>query len=158
MNEVPKRTFAQRFHLKFIAWSVLFIVLLCGSAALTGVNWGEFFSNIGQFFSLIGKMAHPDWKYVQIVIQPVIQTLQMAIVGTTIGTLVAVPFSVVAARNLVKNPVIRGIIRFILNLVRTLPDLLLAAIMVAIVGIGPDRKSTRLNSSHSGQSRMPSSA
>ena len=92
MNEVPKRTFAQRFHLKFIAWSVLFIVLLCGSAALTGVNWGEFFSNIGQFFSLIGKMAHPDWKYVQIVIQPVIQTLQMAIVGTTIGTLVAVPF------------------------------------------------------------------
>lgn len=137
MNEVPKKTFAQRFHLKFVAWSILFIVLLCGSATLTGVNWGEFFSNIGQFFSLTGKMAHPDWKYVQIVIQPVIQTLQMAIVGTTIGTLVAVPFSVVAARNLVKNPVIRGIIRFILNLVRTLPDLLLAAIMVAIVGIGP---------------------
>ena len=25
-------------------------------------------------------------------------------------------------------------------------------------GLGPDRKSTRLNSSHSGQSRMPSSA
>ena len=61
----------------------------------------------------------------------------MAIVGTTIGTLVAIPFSVVAARNLVNNKFVRGIIRFIVNLVRTLPDLLLAAIMVAIVGIGP---------------------
>ena len=30
-----------------------------------------------------------------------------------------------------------GIIRFILNLVRTLPDLMLAALFVAIVGIGP---------------------
>lgn len=138
MDEIPKRSFAQRFHLKAIVWTILFIVLLYGSSILTGVQWSEFFRNIDQFFSLIGKMAHPDWNYVQIVIQPVIQTIQMAIIGTTIGTLVAVPFSVIAARNIIKNKFIRGIVRFILNLVRTLPDLLLAAVMVAIVGIGPN--------------------
>ena len=36
-----------------------------------------------------------------------------------------------------KNTIVRGIVRFFLNLVRALPDLLLAALFVAIVGIGP---------------------
>ena len=31
-------------------------------------------------------------------------------------------------------------------------------VLVKVKAAGPDRKSTRLNSSHSGQSRMPSSA
>lgn len=138
MNEVPKRSFVQKYHLKFLGWSILFIILLWLSAMATGVQWEQFFANIGQFFVLIEKMAHPDWQYCHLIIGPVFQTIQMAIVGTTLGTLVAIPFSVVAARNIIKNKFIRGVIRFILNLVRTLPDLLLAAIFVAVVGIGPN--------------------
>ncbi|MFT8691892.1 phosphonate ABC transporter, permease protein PhnE [Liquorilactobacillus satsumensis] len=80
-------------------------------------------------------MAQP--QYTNIVVQPIIETIQMALLGTTLGTLVAVPFAFLAARNLVKSPLVRGGIRFFLNLVRTLPDLLLAALFVAIVGIGP---------------------
>ena len=137
MDELPKQSFVQKYHIKGILWSLIFVALLLGSSVLTGVKWSEFFGNLNQFFALIGKMAHPDWQYWQIVIQPVIQTLQMAIVGTVLGTLVAIPFSIVAARNIVKNTFFRGIIRFILNLIRTLPDLLLAALFVAIVGIGP---------------------
>ena len=37
-------------------------------------------------------------------------------------------------------------------------DPALPPITRAITALGPDRKSTRLNSSHSGESRMPSSA
>lgn len=60
----------------------------------------------------------------------------MAIVGTTIGTLVAVPFCLLAVRNIAINHFISSIVRFFLKIVRTIPDLMLAALFVAIVGIG----------------------
>jgi phosphonate transport system permease protein len=82
-------------------------------------------------------MMHPDWSYVSSIITPIAETIQMALVGTLLGTIIAIPFSLLAARNIVKNVYLRGIIRFFLNLVRALPDLLLAAVFVAIVGIGP---------------------
>ena len=137
MNEVPNRSLAQKFHLKAIFWWGLFLVLLGASWVMTGVNWGEFFTNLNQFFVLVNQMADPAWDYLNIIWQPLLETIQMALIGTTLGTLIAVPFAILAARNIVKNAFIRGFIRLVLNLVRTLPDLLLAALFVAIVGIGP---------------------
>ena len=61
----------------------------------------------------------------------------MAIIGTTFGAIVAFPFSLFAASNVIQNRVVNGIFRFILNIIRTIPDLMLAALFVAIVGIGP---------------------
>lgn len=137
VNQVPTLPFSRRYHLKGIVGTLIFLGLLYYSGIVTGVDLTSFFVNIQQFFVLLGKMAHPDWSYFNIIATPIAQTIQMALIGTTLGTLVALPFSFVAARNIVKNPVGRGIIRFILNLVRTLPDLLLAALFVAVVGIGP---------------------
>lgn len=137
MNVVPTRTFAQKYHLKTVAWLTLFVLLIIWTAQETGVDFVMFFANFGQFMVILEKMAAPAWSYTNIVIQPILETIQMALIGTTIGTLIAIPFSVLAARNIVKNKFLRGIIRFILNLVRTLPDLMLAALFVAIVGIGP---------------------
>ncbi|UQS84865.1 phosphonate ABC transporter, permease protein PhnE [Apilactobacillus apisilvae] len=136
-NTIPKRSFMQKFHVKGILWVISLIVLLFLSSAMTGVNLTEFFNNLNQFADLLVKMSNPDWQYMNIIIQPIIETIQMALLGTTLGAIVAVPFSVIAARNIVKNPFIRGIVRLILNLVRTFPNLLLAALFVAVVGIGP---------------------
>lgn len=136
MNVIPKRSFAQKYHLKAFVGVLLFILLVWWSARVTEVDFGMFFANFDQFLALLQKMAHPDWQYVNLVVEPLIETIKMALIGTTIGTLIAIPFSVLAARNIIKNDFVRGIIRFILNLVRTLPDLMLAALFVAIVGIG----------------------
>ncbi len=96
-----------------------------------------FFTNLDQFTDLLVRMSHPDWSYIAIIWQPILETIQMAVMGTTIGTLFAIPpFSFLAASNIVKNSWAHGLIRFFLDLVRTLPDLLLAAIFVAIFGIG----------------------
>ncbi|WP_461240534.1 phosphonate ABC transporter, permease protein PhnE [Paucilactobacillus sp. N302-9] len=137
MNEIPQRTTAQRFHFKWIAWTLVFVICLVISAMATGVDMTSFWMNINQFFVLIEKMAHPNWEYTSLIISPVLETIQMALIGTTLGTLVAIPLALLAARNIVTNTALRSVVRFILNLVRTLPDLLLAALFVAIVGIGP---------------------
>ncbi|MDT6979632.1 phosphonate ABC transporter, permease protein PhnE [Levilactobacillus zymae] len=135
-SEMPHRTWWQRYHVAAIGWTGLLFVLLIVSANMTNVDPGMFLSNFDQFLSLLLQMSHPNWGYLHLILQPLYETIQMAILGTTIGTLLAVPFSLLAASNLVTNALLHNLIRFFLDLVRTLPDLLLAAMLVAIFGIG----------------------
>lgn len=122
---------------KNVLWLVIFLFVLIVSGNISGVDIARFFTNAAQMNSIIEKMMHPDWSYVSIIVEPILETLQMAIVGTTIGAIVAFPFSLFAARNIVHSKWITGIFRFVLNIIRTIPDLMLAALFVAIVGIGP---------------------
>lgn len=131
---LPERQFAQKWHIKGLLSVILIVLIILGSGNVTSVT-ADF--SWDQFFQIFIKMAHPDWSYASAVVEPLLQTIQMALVGTLLGTIIAIPFSLLAARNIMKNAAARGIIRFFLNLVRALPDLLLAALFVAIVGIGP---------------------
>ncbi|CAJ1225369.1 phosphonate ABC transporter, permease protein PhnE [Levilactobacillus zymae] len=134
--DLPKRPWRQRYHVAAIGWTLVLGVLLVLSSLMTGANLGTFLSNIDQFLALLVQMSHPAWSYLHVILQPLYETIQMAILGTTIGAVLAVPFALLAASNLVGNRLLRGLIRFFLDLVRTLPDLLLAAIFVAVFGIG----------------------
>ena len=69
-------------------------------------------------------------------VQPLIKTLKMSVLGTILGVLLAIPFSFLATTIVTKNPVLTGIVRFFLNVIRTIPNMLLAAILVSMVGIG----------------------
>lgn len=122
---------------KNILWLVLFLLVLILSGSITGVDLHRFFENADQMNVILIKMLRPDWSYSTIIVEPLLQTIQMAIVGTTFGALIALPFSLLAARNILTIPWLSGIFRFLLNIVRTIPDLMLAALFVAVVGIGP---------------------
>ncbi|PWG00442.1 phosphonate ABC transporter, permease protein PhnE [Levilactobacillus bambusae] len=135
-TKMPHQSWGQKYHIKTLSLVLLTVGLVLLSAQVSGVDLAMFFTNIDQFTNLLVRMSHPDWAYVTIIWQPILETLQMAIIGTTIGTLFAVPFAFLAASNIVKNSWLHGLVRFFLDLVRTLPDLLLAAIFVAVFGIG----------------------
>ena len=60
----------------------------------------------------------------------------MSVIGTTIGMVFAIPCAFLATTVATKNPIITNIIRLFLNIIRTIPNLLLAAILVAVIGIG----------------------
>ncbi|MCO6540946.1 MAG: phosphonate ABC transporter, permease protein PhnE [Lactobacillus sp.] len=137
MNHLPQRTLMQKWHLQSLSSVLIFVILLIGSAKVCGINWSSLNQNFSQFFDLFKKMAHPQWSYVTVVIQPIIETIKMALIGTTLGSIIALPICVFAARNIVTNKIVTTSIRFLLNIIRTLPDLMLAALFVAIVGIGP---------------------
>lgn len=117
--------------------TIIMIVGLVLSIYATDARFGEFFANIDQFLVIFGEMAHPDWSYWTYIVNPLFETIKMAILGTAIGAAVAFPYALLISRNLVKSKILTGIFRFILNIIRTIPDLLLGAIFVAIVGIGP---------------------
>lgn len=65
------------------------------------------------------------------------QTLEMAILATVIGAVLAVLASFLCARNLMPFAPVRFVVRRTLEAIRTLPDLIMALILVAAFGVGP---------------------
>ena len=57
-----------------------------------GSRSSPFFENADQMNVILIKMLRPDWSYSTIIVEPLLQTIQMAIVGTTFGALIALPF------------------------------------------------------------------
>lgn len=81
-------------------------------------------------------LLQPDWSFFPRTVGPLLETLQMAVIGTAVGALVSLPLSFLAARPTNPHPWLRAAVRTVLNVVRAVPDLLSAAVLVAMVGVG----------------------
>lgn len=115
---------------------MLIIVLIIWSFIYTGFNFGDLMIGIPQIGDLFKQMIPPDFEYLQQITTPMLDTIRMAIVSTVLGSIVSIPIALLCASNIVHQKWISIPSRFILNIVRTIPDLLLAAIFVAVFGIG----------------------
>lgn len=133
LMNLPKK----KFQFINLVWLIVFVAGLFVSINVTNTHISVFFANFSQFTDIFIQMAHTDWGYFGAVIPLVLETIKMAVLGTLIGSIVAFVYSLLIARNIVKNKIVTGILRIIMNIIRTIPDLLLGAIFVAIVGIGP---------------------
>jgi phosphonate transport system permease protein len=65
------------------------------------------------------------------------QTFEMAAVATAIGAACAVGAGLLCARNLMPLSPVRFVVRRSLEAIRTMPELILALILVAAFGVGP---------------------
>ncbi|MFC4307033.1 phosphonate ABC transporter, permease protein PhnE [Cohnella boryungensis] len=115
----------------------LLLVLLGLSARQTEASFGELFGGLPEMGKFFAKMFPPDWSYFRVVVKPMIETVQMAILGTTFGALLALPIAFLAASNVTKLRLLRTPARLVLNLCRTIPDLLFAALFATVFGYGP---------------------
>jgi phosphonate transport system permease protein len=71
------------------------------------------------------------------ILPSVIETLQMAIIATTLSIFLSLPFALLAARNTSPHPFIYQGVRLFMNSIRAIPELIIALIFVAAVGLGP---------------------
>ncbi|MFJ4163957.1 phosphonate ABC transporter, permease protein PhnE [Microbacterium sp. NPDC089698] len=111
-------------------------VSMCLPVVGIGVDLAAIARNWEHGADKIVKLLLPDWSFFPRTIAPLAETLQMAVIATSIGALISLPLSFWAARSTNPNAAWRGIVRAVLNVVRSVPDLLYAAILVAMVGVG----------------------
>lgn len=114
------------------------LVLLCifSSAKTTGAQMSDVLNNLDQMTLFLQRFLSPDWSYIPKIVEPMIKTIKMSVVGTTLGVLFAVPFAFLATTVVTRNGFITTVIRFFMSIIRTIPNLLLAALFVAMFGIG----------------------
>ncbi|MDR0268188.1 phosphonate ABC transporter, permease protein PhnE [Paenibacillus sp.] len=125
-----------RKYKRAAGWLILLAILVACSIQ-TGVTPYQLIIGLPQMGSLLQEMFPPDWSYLPTIWKPMMETVQIAILGTTLGGLFAIPVALLCASNLGISRWITMPARMVLNLIRTIPDLLFAAIFVAVFGIGP---------------------
>lgn len=79
-------------------------------------------------------MFPPDFSNFDLLIHPLLQSLQMAILGTFIGAIMSVPLIVFGSQIITKSARIYWPVRMVMNLIRTVPDLLYAVLFIVAVG------------------------
>ncbi|WP_308291647.1 phosphonate ABC transporter, permease protein PhnE [Microbacterium sp. G2-8] len=115
----------------------LFTVLTC-LPAIGGVelDFASIARNWRNGADKMLQLLQPDWAFLPRTLQPMLETLQMALVGAAAAAVVSVPLTLWAARPTNPNALSRGIVRAIINVIRSVPDLVYATILVALVGVG----------------------
>jgi len=91
-------------------------------------------SDMAEYFSRYGT---PDFSDISTYLKLMLQTIATAFWGTAFAVVVAFLLAPLAARNLSLHPVVYRLSREILNFMRAMPDLLLALLFVAAIGLGP---------------------
>lgn len=92
------------------------------------------FQDIAEYFS---RYVNPDFTNLSRYLILMGITLATALWGTVLALLVAIVLAPLAARNFSPNPLAYRLAREALNFMRAMPDLLLALIFVAALGLGP---------------------
>ncbi len=90
--------------------------------------------DMAEYFSRYGT---PDFSMLPRYLELMLQTLATAFWGTLLAVLLALFFAPLAARTISPHPAIYRIARESLNFMRAMPDLLLALLFVAALGLGP---------------------
>jgi phosphonate transport system permease protein len=135
-----------------ILFSLLLALSLQRSGFLDANIGGDPLSRIGLFLERMTPKLRADslladrrtagslasWFYdLPLWLKAAWQTFEMAMLATAIGAVGAVGAGLLCARNLMPLSLVRFVVRRALEAIRTLPDLILALILVAAFGVGP---------------------
>ena len=119
-----------------IAVVVAVTAITCLPGIGVGLDIAPIVANWRNGTDKIVELLQPDWAFFPRTVAPMVETLQMAVLGTVVGAAVSLPLSFWAARPTNPHPLLRGAVRTVLNVIRAVPELVYAAVLVAMVGVG----------------------
>jgi phosphonate transport system permease protein len=133
---VPERALLPRL----LTWStwLIFIILFVISVRATNFRFDDLWGSTVRFVQFFRNFWPPDWqRALPQIWRPLIETLQMAWLGTLFGVVLGAPWVFWSSRNTTPNGIFMWIARTFLTVVRSVPDLLYAAVFVGILSFGP---------------------
>lgn len=125
-------------RIRSLGYSIVFMALVIIGFLSVQVDFFELLFSFVDIFAFTLRMIPPDFitAWPQIV-EGMVETIAIAAVATVLGSLISIPLGFLAARNVTVNRVVFWISRVVLVIVRGIPELILAIIFVAAIGLGP---------------------
>lgn len=115
-----------------VAASTVYAMIALEISPVDLVTWP--FASLEVF----GRLVPPDFSAVgSTLVTAVLQTLAIGVVATAIGAVLSIPLGILAARNVAPHPVVYSLARTVILCVRAVPELILAVVFVAAIGLGP---------------------
>lgn len=121
--------------IKHLFTAILLLILFYASSYNTEAYIEDLIIGLPNMSSILIDMGSPNWGYFKVIAEPMLETIRMALIGTLFGAILSLPISLLSATNVFSKWVTTPA-RFVLNIIRAIPELLLAALFVAIFGIG----------------------
>lgn len=118
-------------------FGVFSVAVLWWAAKGSGLNLSELAKGLPWIGEFLARMFPPNWAFLDKLVVPAIETVQIALWGTLLAVLLAVPFCFFAARNLTPNMAVFHFMRQVFNVTRGINEIILALVFVAAVGLGP---------------------
>jgi phosphonate transport system permease protein len=96
------------------------------------------FSLVDDLAKGIAQLFPPDFETAgSELLKGMLETTAIGVIATALGLVIAIPLGILTARNIIIRRVVITVTRGILLLIRGLPELILAVIFVAAMGLGP---------------------
>jgi phosphonate transport system permease protein len=116
---------------------LLVVMLVVVAMSLTGLLDPRRFADAWPAIKqLSSEMFPPDFKRYQSWLRPLADTLAMSVAGTALAVALSMPLALFAAHNTTPHPIAYHATRAGLNLLRSIPELIMGIIFVAMVGFG----------------------
>ena len=131
------RRFTPRQTLIRFTWYLGIVFVAVWSVSNLDITWFYFLDAHVQAGDLLVRMIPPDWEFFADIVDPLLETLNIATLGTGVTLIFAFPVAVLAARNITPNRLTWFIGRFLLVTSRSVNTVVWGLLFVAIFGPGP---------------------
>jgi len=134
---VPRKpTSRVRSALIFLAFAAFTVATCIPAIGGIDLDFGALIRNWSNGSGLLSQFFQPDFAFVPRTMGPMLETLQMAVVGAVVAAALSVPLTLWAASPTNPNAPTRVLVRTVVNVIRSVPDLVYATVLVAMVGVG----------------------
>ena len=101
-----------------------------------GVTWSYVADAPSQVGDLLGRMFPPEWSFAGALVEPLVQTINIATLGTAVAVVLSIPIALLAARNTTPNRATYALGRVVMVVSRSVDTLIWALIFIIVVGPG----------------------
>ncbi len=131
----PRRALGQRAF-DVLIWGGLAALLIASWRGAEIGRFGDMVAGSENMRKLGAEFIRPDFTDWQVYVGAMWLTIEMALWGTFLAVVIAIPLGLAAARNI--SPAwLQQPVRRLLDVLRSVPDLVIGAIFVVTVGLGP---------------------
>lgn len=136
MSIVQIRPSKPRHYVATIVTVAVLLAVTVWSAVGVQVNLAAIWENWSNASANVIQLFQPDYSFIPKTFPALLETLQMAVIATAVGAAISLPLAFLASQSTNPNRVLLRIVRLVMNVIRAVPDILYAAILVAVVGVG----------------------
>ncbi|MGW4479982.1 phosphonate ABC transporter, permease protein PhnE [Rhodococcus triatomae] len=134
----PANSNPGRERLGRIAFSALIGATTIASLWVLEIDPLSLFTWVGPSLEIFARMIPPNFDALgSDLFTAAGQTVAIGVVSTAIGAVLSIPVAILAARNVTPHPIVFWLARGWILVVRAVPELILAVVFVAALGLGP---------------------
>jgi phosphonate transport system permease protein len=111
-------------------------VLVAWMLARVGIRWEWVADAPWQIGDLLGRMFPPEWSFAGRLVDPLLQTVNIATLGTALAVVLSIPIAFLAARNTTPNRATYALGRLVMVVSRSVDTLIWALVFIIVVGPG----------------------